>query len=172
MYGLKQAGLLAYNQLVKNFLTRMVITQSRTPLAYKNMTNHQHASLWLPAILELSTKEESRYRSYLISCASTMSVILVDLTGLQYCSLALNWNYDQRIVNMSMPGCVKKAMEKYQYQPTKKRGAPHQWTTQVYRANIQYAKEEPDEMLFGQAWDEVNPVGRRSFPLLWPSSQL
>ena len=59
-------------------------------------------------------------------------VISVDWTGSQYCGHTLDWNYDQRIVDMSMPGYVEKAVQKYQYQPMQKQDAPHEWTTPVY----------------------------------------
>ena len=49
-----------------------------------------------------------------------------------------------------MPGCVQKALEKYQYTPWRKQDAPHKWTVPAYGAKTQFAKESCNEAVLAK----------------------
>ena len=53
--------------------------------------------------------------------------------GTQYCGLTLAWNYPKGYVNISMPGYVKKALNKFnQKKPKRPEHALHSWTVPIY----------------------------------------
>ena len=55
---------------------------------------------------------------------------------------SLKWDYNQRIVNMSMPNYVKHAFHKFQHPtPTRKQHAPHPWIPIVYGKQTQLVHE-------------------------------
>ena len=53
----------------------------------------------------------------------------IDWKGTQYCCLTLVWNYTERYVDISMPGYMTKALNKFDHKPPKRpEHAPHGWT--------------------------------------------
>ena len=57
----------------------------------------------------------------------------IDWKGTQYCGLTLAWNYPERYVDISMPGYVTKALNKFDHKPLKRpEHALHGWTALIY----------------------------------------
>ena len=48
------------------------------------------------------------------------SECLIDLEGTQYCGLTFAWNYPEGYVGISMPGYVKKTLNKFNHKPPKR----------------------------------------------------
>jgi hypothetical protein len=64
-----------------------------------------------------------------------------DWEGKLYCGVSLDWNYQQRTVDLSMPGYVTAALHKYQYKTPKQHcNAPSQWTAPQYSSKVQMTK--------------------------------
>jgi hypothetical protein len=60
----------------------------------------------------------------------------------------LDWDYKKRCVDLSMPGCIKAASQKFQHPPpTRPENAPHTWSPSVYGAKTQYIEEHKDSPL-------------------------
>jgi hypothetical protein len=56
-----------------------------------------------------------------------------DCTGIAYCGLKIDWVYEKKIVDLSMPGYISAALHNFQYTyPTRPENAPHIWSTPVY----------------------------------------
>ena len=71
--------------------------------------------------------------------------ISIDWTGTNYCGLTLDWHYDHGYVDVSIPGYVVEALQKFQHtKPQRPQHAPHQWNTPAYGQRIQLTKE-PDK---------------------------
>ena len=69
--------------------------------------------------------------------------IPLDWSGCNYCGLRLKWNYKKGFVDISMPGYVTKALEKYNHTPSWcPQFAPMKWTKPIYGRAVQYAKVE------------------------------
>ena len=65
-------------------------------------------------------------------------IITTDWTGTLYCGLTLEWDYDARTVNYSMPGYIQKALAKFQHIPSARaQHSPHAWTAPNYGAPTQ-----------------------------------
>ena len=149
MYGLKQAGLIAWEQLVRNL----------APHGYHPVTHT--TGLWIHkptgtlftlVVDDFGIRYTNReHAQQLFSTLQKYYTISIDWSGSKYCGLDINWNYDERWVTVSIPGFVAKAQERYQYIPTRQRHAPHEWTTPQYGAKIQYAKDLPDEAVLDKA---------------------
>jgi hypothetical protein len=57
-----------------------------------------------------------------------------------YCGITLHWNYDDKYVDLSMPGYIKEALHKFQHPlPKRPQYAPHNWTVPAYGQRVQYA---------------------------------
>ena len=64
--------------------------------------------------------------------------ITVDWEGTDFCGLKLKWDYEKGTVDISMPGYVKKALQRFDHDsPTKPQDAPHPWTKPNYGAKQQ-----------------------------------
>ena len=70
--------------------------------------------------------------------------ISIDWGGNNYCGLTLDWNYDKKYVDVSMPGYMANYLHKFQH-PTPKipQHDPHYWTAPAYGSRVQYAHTEP-----------------------------
>jgi hypothetical protein len=81
-------------------------------------------------------------KHYQISC---------DWMGSAYCGLKLDWDYQNKFVDLSMPGYIKAALHKFQHPaPTRPENAPHTWNPQVYGAKTQYIEAQQDNPLVPQ----------------------
>ena len=57
--------------------------------------------------------------------------------------MALEWNYNEGYVDVSMPGYIEKALQCFTHPtPDQPQHAPRQWTAPQYGAPIQYADNE------------------------------
>ena len=82
----------------------------------------------------------------LLNALKTNYTILEDPTGSHYCGLQIDWNYDKKYVDISMPGYIAKTLHKFQRPtPKKPQYAPHAWINPTYGQTVQY--ELPPETL-------------------------
>jgi hypothetical protein len=66
-----------------------------------------------------------------------------DWKGSAYCGLTLEWDYKNRIVDLSMPGYIKTALHTYQHAaPARPEHASHTWNPPIYGAKTQYVEDE------------------------------
>jgi hypothetical protein len=62
--------------------------------------------------------------------------------GTAYCGLTLDWNYQDRTVDLSMPGYIKAALHKYQHPvPARPEHAAHTWYPPIYGAKTQFVSD-------------------------------
>lgn len=72
-----------------------------------------------------------------------------DWTGTKYVGLTLKWDYGRRKVHISMPGYIKKALERFNHQcPEVPQNAPYPHLRPNYGAKIQYAMEPDNEQFW------------------------
>ena len=68
--------------------------------------------------------------------------VTVDEKGSKYISLMLDWDYLNLEIFISMPGYVKKALQKFQHILQKIQNSPYPFTAPNYRVKTQYAEDE------------------------------
>ena len=80
----------------------------------------------------------------LFTHSSKITEVDTDWKGELYSGITtIKWNYDEGWVDLSMPGYVKKALQRFQHPtPTRPEKAPHIWIPPKYGAPVQYAQPE------------------------------
>jgi hypothetical protein len=107
MYGLPQAGLLAYQQLCTHLAKHGYHLAGHTPCLFRHNTRPTVFSLIVDdfGVMYLSDDDSN----HLVAALREKYVITIDSTGAQYCGLTFDWNYDKRYVDVSMPGYIERA---------------------------------------------------------------
>jgi hypothetical protein len=138
MYGLPQAGILA-NQLLARRLAIHGYHQTKfTPGLWRHVT---HPIQFTLVVYDFGVKYVGKeHAQYLIDALETDYTVSKDWTGGLYCGITLKWDYENRHVDLSMPGYIKDALHKFQHpMPKRPKYAPHNWTVPACGQRIQYA---------------------------------
>ena len=142
MYGLKQAAILAYNQLKDNLSKHGYYPITNSNGLWKHETRPTIFALCVDDFGVKYFSEDDA--NHLINTLKKYYPISLDRAGKNYCGLTLHWNYQEGYVDVDMPDYVTKKLNQYQHQtPKKPQYAPHQWTKPAYGKTTQYAPE-PD----------------------------
>ena len=81
---------------------------------------------------------------HLLGVLSQHYVCTTDWTGTRYCGLTLDWDYNARTCDISMPGYIERALQRFQRTaPTTPEDSPHPHTPPKYGAKVQYV-DPPD----------------------------
>ena len=81
----------------------------------------------------------------LLTTLCTKYRLTTDWTGSRYIGLALVWDYDNHTVDLTMPGYIAHALQRFDHSPpTQPQHAPHAWIAPQYGARQQFVV--PDVM--------------------------
>jgi hypothetical protein len=126
MYGLKQATRIAYDRLVMLMAPHGYHPIRHSPGLWKHTSR--------PAVFALCVDDFGIQYSditdahHLVTTLKKYYTISIDWSGSDYCGLHLQWNYQNRYVDVSMPNYIAKTLQKFQHpQPAKAQHAPHDW---------------------------------------------
>ncbi|GFH50519.1 hypothetical protein CTEN210_06995 [Chaetoceros tenuissimus] len=140
MYGLPQAGRLAYVQLVKHLRLHGYERAGYTPGLFKHKTRGTVFSLVVDDFGVRYTSQDDA--NHLINALEEKYTITKDFEGKIFLGLHLDWDYKKRIVRITMPDYVKKALAQFQHKfPTHPQHSPHPCAKIKYGEKVQYAKE-------------------------------
>jgi hypothetical protein len=113
MYGLPQAGILANELLQRNLAKDGYRPTTHTHDLWTHDTRPISFSL---VVDDFGVKYVGReHAEHLMVCIKKNYNISSDWNGTAYCGLTLYWNYQDRTVDLSMPGYIKAALHKYQH---------------------------------------------------------
>jgi hypothetical protein len=102
MNGLPQAGILAYNRLVKHLDLSDYTPVKHTPGLFRHATPPVAFSL---VVDDFAIKYVDRvHAKHLLSTLRFLKNITTDWTASMYCGITLKWDYSARTVDLSMPG--------------------------------------------------------------------
>ena len=137
MYGLKQAAILAYKQLVGRLKHHGYVPITATNGLWKHITK---PTLFALCVDDFGVKYNSMDDlNHLKAALQQHYEITVDMEGKHFCGLSLEWNYDAGYVDVSMPNYVAKKLKKFQHnKPARPQYAPHKWSKPVYGRKLQY----------------------------------
>ena len=118
MYGLKQAAVLAYDNLVRQL----------KPFGYAPIPHTigmwKHTSKPITFCLCVDDFGVKYYKKsdvhHLIQALNQNYATSVDWSGTNFCGLSLNWQYEKSYVDISMPMYVSKVLAKFQHTAPKK----------------------------------------------------
>ena len=144
MYGLPQAGRLANDQLVKFLAPHGYAPCKLTPGLWRHTTRDTVFSLVVDDFgIRYTSLDDA---NHLITTLRLAYEVSLDWTGSRYCGLTLKWDYDARTCDMSMPGYIERALQRFQHVPALKREhSPHPWQRPNYGAKTQFAAV-PDDL--------------------------
>jgi hypothetical protein len=146
MYGLPQAGRLANEQLRKFLKPHGFEPCPITPGLWKDLQTDLMFSLVVDDFGIRYTSEASVER--LITTLRKKYELTTDWTGSRYVGLTLDWDYENRTVDLSMPGYVERALQRFEHsKPTRDEFSPHAWTAPDYGARQQYAMHDESPLL-------------------------
>jgi hypothetical protein len=138
MYGLPQSGILS-NQLIARCLAIHGYHQAKLTLGlWRHVTCPFQCTLVVDDFgVQYVGKEHAQH---LIDALETNYTVSKDWTSRLYCGITLKLDYENKHVDLSMPGYTKDARHKFQHPvPKRPQYAPHNWTVPAYGQHIQYA---------------------------------
>ena len=139
MYGLPQAGILAYQKLVGHLKKADFTPAPFTPGLFTHKTRPLAFSLVVDDFGVKYTRQCDV--AFLISTLQQTYDITLDWDGKLFCGIHLDWDYTNRTVTCSMPGFVQKGLQRFHHTaPSRPQHSPHPWTPPSYGQRVQYAK--------------------------------
>jgi hypothetical protein len=87
----------------------MVIDRQHTHGMWTHVTHPISFSL---VVDDFGVNVGHEHAEHLMACIKKNYNISSDWKGGAYCGLTLDWDYEKRTVDLSMPGCIKAALHK------------------------------------------------------------
>ena len=113
MYGLKQAAVLAYNNLQANLHPFGYTPVIGTVRVWQHKTRPTIFCLCVDDFgIKYHTKNDAQH---LLDAIGNNYKYTTYWTGSNYCGLTLDWHYKEEYVNISLSGYIKRALERLQH---------------------------------------------------------
>jgi hypothetical protein len=146
MYGLKEAAILAYEQLRDHLAPYGYSPVAHTPGLWRHATRPTTFTL---AVDDFGIKYFSKPDAqHLFDALSNRYELTIDWTGASYCGFTLDWHYDAGFVDLSMPNYVPKALLTLRHPPPfKPQHSPHLWSAPTYGQTVQLAPSDLSPLL-------------------------
>ena len=145
MYGLKQAAILAYDNLKKNMKQYGYCPVLGTTGMWEHETRRTKFCVCVDDFgIKYFSKEEAQH---LLDCLGKHYKYTTDWKGKNYCGLTMDWHYDEGYVDVSMPGYIPSCLKRLQHVPQKSpQYSPHAHVPIIYgtKGSRQYANA-PDK---------------------------
>jgi hypothetical protein len=131
MYGLKEAAIIAFNQLIQKLAPSDYKAMAFTPGLWRHCTRK---ITFVLCVDDFGVKYYSKIDAlHLIGAIKNHYKLTIDWSGALYCGLTLDWHYSAGYVDVSMPGYVPRALAKFNHPPPlRPQHAPHKWIEPVY----------------------------------------
>jgi hypothetical protein len=141
IYGLPQAGKLANDQLIRHLAPYGYAPVPHTAGLWKHETKD---ITFLLVVDDFAIKYTNRTDAeHLLDALRTGYKMSVDWDAERYCGLILKWDYNKRTVDLSMPGYIERALQRFRHTPPKKpQHNPYRYIQPEYGTTIQYEQEE------------------------------
>jgi hypothetical protein len=140
IYGLPQAGKLANEQLIRHLQPFGYAPVKFTPGLWKHETRNIQ---FLLVVDDFGVKfNNAADAKHLINALETAYQLTTDWEGEKYCGLKLKWNYGRRTIEMSMPGYVERALQRFQHVVRQRQDNPYKYIPPEFGAKVQYTPDE------------------------------
>ena len=137
MCGLPQAGILAEKQHIRFLGSYGYSPVPHTP----GLWHHQWQLITFCLVVDdFGVKYIGKeHANHLIQCLHNhYKDNEIDWAGKRFCGIQLNWDYTNRTCNLSMPGYVQQALNKFQHPPPRKpQDSPYPATVKQYGIKVQ-----------------------------------
>ena len=140
MYGLPQSGILANKLLKERLAEHGYFELPHTP----GLFMHKTRPVWFTLVVDdFGIKYVGRqHAEHLIGVLKEFYEVEVDWEGSLYCGITLDWHYEDRYVDISMPKYVHKQLLRYAHSPPRRK---------------QYCPYEPNPIRYGKQSDDIEP---------------
>ncbi len=167
VWGLPQAGILA-NKLLKNYLAPHGYFEStHKPGLWKHATRPISFTLMVDNFGVKYTPQDDI--EYLIKCIMEKYELTMDWDGDLYCSICLKWDYNACNLDIFMPGCILKQLQKYKHAtPTKQQHCPYAPHPKQYGSKAQ--QPLPQDTSPPLSKENIKLVQRTGFHPVWTST--
>ena len=130
MYGLKEAGIIAFEQLVAKLRPYGYEPMKFTPGFWKHKTRKTTFTLCINDFgVKYFNKDDA---NHLINAVKEHYEVTTDWEGKLYVGMNLNWQYDKGYVKISMNGYAHRALTKFGHNPpSRPQHAPHPFNAPV-----------------------------------------
>ena len=143
MYGLPHAGRIANDALIAFLAPHGYHPCELTPGLWK----HDHSDVTFTLVVDdfgVRYTDRAVVEEFLTILKQKYE-LKADWQGTRYCGLTLEWDYANRLLDVSMPGYVERALQRFSHarddsQPS---NSPHKYQIPSYGKKIQYA-DTPD----------------------------
>ena len=136
VWGLPQAGILANKLLRKRLLPHGYFECANTPGLWKHATRPISFTLVVDDFGVKYIGQE--HATHLIDCIKEHYGVTEDWSGDLYCGIKLQWDYVAKTLDISMPGYIKKLLQKYKHRmPARPQHCPYSPAPKQYGANAQ-----------------------------------
>jgi hypothetical protein len=113
MYGLPQAGILAYDQLVRHLSTYGYAPCTHNPCMWSHTTRDITFCLVVDNFsIKYTNKNDAMH---LITALQQLYVVTTYWSGSLYLGMTLTWDYSHHTIDIFMPGYEKKALDCFQH---------------------------------------------------------
>ena len=135
MYGLPQAGKLANKLLTERLAKHGYYEVVHTPGLWKHISRPIQFTL---VVDDFGIKYEKKADAeHLLNALKKHYTIDIDWEGKLYCGITLDWDYEKRHVDLSMPGYIKKLLQRFQHECRKAQHSPLYCPPKKYGADAQ-----------------------------------
>ena len=139
MYGLPQAGRIAFDELVEYLAKADYHPAPHTRGLFRHKTRQLQ---FLLVVDDFGIKfQNNTDLAHLISHLKQKYNLTIG-DGTKFCGINLDWNYDKRLVTLYMKDYVAKALHRFHHKPpTTPQHSPHTYTPPKYGQKTQYANQ-------------------------------
>jgi hypothetical protein len=143
MYGLPQAGILAYNQLVTHLAQYGYAPCTHIPGIWTRKTRD---SAFCLVVDDFGIKYTNHCDAeHLLPALQALYVVTTDGMGSLYLAMTIDWDYHNHTVDISVPGYVTKALDRFQHNACgRAQHSTHAWTKPQYECHPQLTPAAPD----------------------------
>jgi hypothetical protein len=157
MYGLKQAGLLANQLLQKRLEPYGYYPASHTPGLWLHKSRPIAFTLIVDDFAVIYGGQENAH--HLRNALLHNYEITTDWGGNVYSGMTLNWDYQKRTCDISMPGYVTTVLDKFQHAtPKQPQDTPSKYMTPSYGAKTQYAARDETPLLSAKQCTNIQKI--------------
>ena len=143
MYGLPHAGRIANDALIAFLAPHGYHPCALTPGLWK----HDHSDISFTLVVDDFGVRytDRRLVEHFLALLQQKYELKADWHGTRYCGLTLEWDYSNRLLDVSMPGYVERALQRFTHtrDPSQPSNSPHPYQYPKFGQKIQYA-DTPD----------------------------
>ncbi|MBV5280410.1 MAG: hypothetical protein J0651_03970, partial [Actinobacteria bacterium] len=144
MYGLPHAGRIANDALIEYLEPYGYKPCALTPGLWKHDIDDIVFTL---VVDDFGVRYTQRAQvEKLITILRKKYEMKLDWTGSRYCGLTLDWDYANRTLDVSMPGYVERALQRFAHtqDPSQPSNSPHKYQAPIFGQKIQYSTTTED----------------------------